>query len=176
MSNLKFYILTVWTAALLTSCRHSRPKPVSNDITKTTVTVSGKKDSVLNNPEKNYGNASVSDICVKCLLQTVQATGSYKKAIQNKSPRKIIYDVNWITSKAPKDLGNGKQIVNGMQIDVNDKSGNKPHTVASFLYNNEDAQFYLRDKQNNYTLDSKVDSLTLIKIRNSCFWGVASAK
>ncbi|MDB5131142.1 MAG: hypothetical protein JWR02_891 [Mucilaginibacter sp.] len=45
----------------LAACDQSKPKPVSNNITKTVVTVSGKKDSVINNPEKNYGNATVSD-------------------------------------------------------------------------------------------------------------------
>jgi hypothetical protein len=36
----------------LAACDHSKPKPISNNITKTVVTVNGKKDSVINNPKR----------------------------------------------------------------------------------------------------------------------------
>ena len=158
----------------LIACNH--PKPISNNITKTTVAINGKKDSVINNPEKNYGNATVSEPCVKCLLQTVQSTSSYKKLTKEVSQQRIIYDVNWITSSKPKAIGNGDKIINGMEIDVNEKAGNSSKKVASYLYNNQNAQFYLLNPQNKYNLDEKVSDAALKMIRRSCFWGVGSAK
>jgi hypothetical protein len=174
--KIKYLALTGLLLAALAACDRPKPKPVSNNITKTIVTVNGKKDSVINNPEKNYGNATVSEPCVKCLLQIIQQTDSYKKVTAQVPQQKIIYDVNWITSTTPKEIGAGNKIVNGMEIDVNEKTGHKPKTVSTFLYNNATARFYLRNSQGKFDNDAKVDSASLKKIRNSCFWGVASAK
>ncbi|MDB5122220.1 MAG: hypothetical protein JWP94_349 [Mucilaginibacter sp.] len=160
----------------LAACDHSKPKPISNNITKTVVTVNGKKDSVINNPEKNYGNATVSEPCVKCLLQIIQKTDSYKKVTALVPQQKIIYDVNWITSTKPKEIGAGNKIINGMEIDVNEKTSSKPKSITTFLYNNATARFYLRNSQGEFDNDAQVDTASLKKIRNSCFWGVASAK
>jgi hypothetical protein len=160
----------------LAACERSKPKPVSNNITKTVVTVNGKKDSVINNPEKNYGNATISEPCVKCLLQIIQKTDSYKRVTAQIPQQEIIYDVNWITSRTPKEIGDGNKIINGMEIDVNEKTSSKPKAITTFLYNNATARFYLRNSQGNFDNDTQVDSVSLKKIRNSCFWGVASAK
>ena len=164
----------VLTLISLTACNH--PKPISNNITKTTVVIDGKKDSVINNPQKNYGNATVAEPCVKCLLLIIQNTSSYKKLTAGVPQKKIVYDVNWITSSKPKDIGNGNKIISGMEIDVNKKIDNSSKKVTSYLYNNEDAQFYLLNSQNKFDVDEKVSNTSLKKIRNSCFWGVASAK
>jgi hypothetical protein len=168
--------LTGLLLAGLAACDHPKPKPVSNNITKTVVTVNGKKDSVINNPEKNYGNATVSDPCVKCLLQVIQKTDSYKKITAQIPQQKIIYDVNWITSTKPKEIGDGSKIVNGMEIDVNEKTNSKPTAITIFLYNNATARFYLLNSEHKFDNDAQVDTVSLKKIRNSCFWGVASAK
>jgi hypothetical protein len=88
----------------------------------------------------------------------------------------MIYKVNWITSKTPADIGSNGKIVNGMAINVNLKDGGAPKKLTTFLYDNENARLYVSDKQNNYHLSPKIDSISLKKIRNSCFWGVASAK
>jgi hypothetical protein len=160
----------------LTACNHSKPKPVSNNITKTTVTVNGKKDSVINNPQKNYGNATVSEPCVKCLIEIIQSKSGYKKLTAGTTQKKIVYHVNWITSSTPKDLGDGHQIINGMAIDVNKKTANASEKLITYLYDNKDAQFYLLNDQKKYIADEKISDISLKKIRNSCFWGVASAK
>ena len=166
--------LIVLALIALTAC--NRPKPVSNNITKTTVAINGKKDSVINNPKKNYGNATVSEPCVKCLLQIIKNTNSYKKLTATIPQKQIIYNVNWITSSNPKDIGNGDKIINGMEIDVNKKINNAPQKVTSYLYNNQDAKFYLLTNQNKFDIDEKVSDTSLKKIRNSCFWGVSSSK
>ncbi len=158
----------------LAACNH--PKAISNDITKTTVTLNGKKDSVINNPEKNYGNATVSEPCVKCLLRIIQETESYKKVTAGVPQKQIVYDVNWITSSKPKDLGTGKRVINGMEIDVNEKTSSTSKKVTIFIYDNENAQFYLLTNQNKYEEDEKISDASLKKVRNKCFWGVASAK
>ncbi len=173
--NIKYMVPLILIFSV-TACNRNKPKPISNDITKTTVAVNGKKDSVINNPEKNYGNATVSEPCVKSLLIIIQNTDSYKKMTSAIAPQNIIYDVNWITSSKPMDIGNGDKIVNGMAVAVISKSGGSHKKLITYLYNNEDAQFYLQNMNSNYDKDVKLDSASLKKIRNSCFWGVASAK
>ena len=176
MKSIKHLVLIGVTLIGLISCNRSKPKPISKDITKMTVTVNGKKDSVINNPEKNYGNATVPEPCVKSLLLVIQKTDSYKKLTSAIPPQNIIYDVNWITSSHPIDIGDGSRIINGMAIDVNLKGGRRPTNLTIYLYNNENARFYLLNKQNKFDGDVIVSDTSLKKIRNSCFWGVASAK
>jgi len=174
--KLRMPLFSIVIMIALFSCDHSKPKPVSTEVTKTAVTVNGKKDSVINNPEKNYGNATVSEPCVKCVITFIQSTAGYKALSSSIPQQDIIYDVNWITSKTPKNMGNGKQIINGLQVTVSNKGGGSPKPVTTYLYDNEDAQFYGLNAKNQYTAGIKADSARLKKIRNSCFWGVASAK
>jgi len=176
MKNIQQLALIGVALTGLISCNRSKPKPISNDITKMTVSVNGKKDSVINNAEKNYGNATVSEPCVKCLIGIIQQTEKYKTLVTSIPLHDIIYEINWITSSTPKDMGNGKKIINGMQIAVDNKAGGTRKNITTYLYDNENGQFYLSNSQNSYGADTKVDSASLKKIRNSCFWGVASAK
>jgi len=169
-------ITAVFLMAALAACNQSKPKPVSNNITKTTVTVNGKKDSVINNRERNYGNATVSEPCVKCLIGIIQQSKNYKSFTSASESANIVYNVNWITSSKPVSIGAGRKIVNGMAIDINLKDDGASKKLTTFLYNNQDAKIYFLNAKNNYDIDSKVDSIALKRIRNSCFWGVASNK
>ncbi len=63
-----------------------------------------------------------------------------------------------------------------MEIDVNEKTDAKPISVTVFLYNNAIGRLYLPNNQGKFVNDAQIDSASLKKIRNSCFWGVASAK
>ena len=160
----------------LSACNQSKPKPVSNNITKTTVTVGGKKDSVINNNQKNYGNATVSEPCVKCLIGMIQQTKNYKTITGAAEPQNIIYNVNWITSSKPVTLADGSKIINGMAIDIDSKDDGTTKKLTTYLYNNQNEQVYLLNAGNKYAIDSKIDPSSVKKIRNACFWGVASAK
>lgn len=171
-----YLILTVFGIGALSACNHSRPKPISNDVTKTAVSVNGKKDSVINNPQKNYGNATVSEPCVKCLLQVIQNTGSYKTLTGALPTQNIIYNVNWITSSKPVNLSDGSKIINGMAIDINQKTGNSTKKLSTYMYNNAKGTIYTSLNGGNLHEDENVSDTSLKKIRNSCFWGVASAK
>jgi hypothetical protein len=159
---------------LLSACNHSADKPVSNNITKTTVTVNGKKDSVLNNQEKNYGNATVADPCVKCLLAIIQQSSDYKTATAKASPKSIIYAFDWITSKTPQQI-NGAQINSGMRVSVMQKTGDQKDNLAIYLYNNANSKLYNKEAK-TATDTISIDRLSKKKIRSSCFWGVASSK
>jgi len=173
------YRVTITIVALCTAfcaCHHAKPKPISGDVTKTAVAVNGKKDSVINNPQKNYGNATVSEPCVKCLLKVIESADSYKKATAGMARQTIIYDVNWITSKKPLDLGDSVQIINGMRIDVEQKAGNEKKNISTYAYNNADGRIYLSAAAGKYQIDQNVSDTSLKKIRNACFWGVSSAK
>lgn len=160
----------------LAACNSPKPKPVSNDISKTVVLVNGKKDSVLNNQEKNYGNATVADPCVKCLLQVIQGSDSYKNATRSVQPKDVIYKFDWITSKTPRQI-NGNPVNSGMQIAVIQKTAARRIKLATYLYNNANEKLYLFSKDRKLADNAlPIDSSSLKKIRNSCFWGVASAK
>jgi hypothetical protein len=159
---------------ILLACNHSADKPVSNNITKTTVTVNGRKDSVLNNQEKNYGNATVADPCVKCLLAIIQQSSDYKTATAKASAKSIIYAFDWITSKTPQQI-NGGQINSGMRVSVMQKTGDQKDNLAIFLYNNENSKLYNKEAK-TATDTISIDSISKKRIRNSCFWGVASSK
>jgi len=172
----RFIAAVVFVIVAISGCHNHKPKAVSKDITKTTVTVDGKKDSVINNPEKNYGNATISEPCIKCLIGIIQKTNGYSNLTSQASPQNIIYDANWITSAKPVSLYNNDKIVNGMMIAVNLKGDGSPKKLATYLYNNENGRFYLQDDQTKQTNELKIDSVAKKKIRASCFWGVASAK
>lgn len=176
MANFKIVFAAAALSVALLSCNHSKPKPISNDVTKTAVAVNGKKDSVINNPQKNYGNATVSEPCVKCLLQVIHATPGFKKATGSVPANSLLYKVNWITSSKPVDLGNKGKIVNGMMIDVSQKMQNSQKRLATYLYNNANGEIYATIGQQIFKNDESVSDASLKKIRNSCFWGVASAK
>jgi hypothetical protein len=176
MKNIKYPGFAIFILMMVAACNHSKPKPISNNITKTTVTVDGKKDSVINNTQKNYGNATVSEPCVKCLIAVIQNTDSYKKLTGALPPQKIIYAVNWITSTKPRAIGNRNRIINGMAVDVNQKTGTETQRMITYLYNNADSRLYLINSKNKFDGGITVGDTSLTKIRNSCFWGVASAK
>lgn len=176
MTNIKIITATAILALGLCACNHSKPKPISNDVTKTTVAVNGKKDSVINNPQKNYGNATVSEPCVKCLLQVIQATPGFKTATGSVPANALLYKVNWITSSMPVDIGKEGKIVNGMMVDVNRKAENGTKKLTTYLYNNAKGEIYITFDEKNFKNEQTISETSLKKIRNSCFWGVASAK
>ena len=176
MTKIKISIAAIALTIAFCACNHSKPKPVSNDVTKTAVAVNGKKDSVINNQQKNYGNATVSEPCVKCLLQVIQATPGFKTVTGSVQAGALLYKVNWITSSKPVDMGNEGQIVNGMMIDVNQKTENGQKKLTTYLYNNAKGEIYTTVDQKNFKNEQTVSDTSLKKIRISCFWGVASAK
>lgn len=163
---LLYYIVCV-------SCNNNKPKPASEDVTKTAVTVNDHKDSVTNNPEKKYGNATVADPCVKCLIQVVQSTEEYKTAVIAKSAGNLNYIVNWVKGATPGDTTNKRNVTNALKLDVMEK-GVVNNKIASFIYDNSLSKLYLAGNGKNTEL--KVDTIAIKKIRMKCFWGVASSK
>ncbi|WP_374949307.1 hypothetical protein [Mucilaginibacter sp.] len=157
------------------ACNNNKPKPTSNDIVKQTVTINGKKDSVLNNARKNYGNATVSEPCVRCLIQAVQATAEYKNAIVNVTPEKISYNINWVTGEGNADTVNTKGATNALKVIVLTK-GSETHKFPYFIYDNTAAKLFVAGNGTSEKKEVKIDDLLLKKIRNACYWGVASGK
>ena len=96
-----FFVALVTIGLSACNQEKAKPKAVSKDITKTTVVVANKKDSVYNNPEKKYGTATVSDPCVKCLLQVIQGSKSFKANTASLSAQDINYTVNWVKATDP---------------------------------------------------------------------------
>ncbi len=154
--------------ALVSACTN-KPKPISKNVTKTTVTVAGKKDSVSNNVQKNYGNATISAVCTKTLIQNIQATEDYKKLTT--SVTAVKYAVNWVKAANPQQITNGRKITNGIQVVVNSDA----KKLGAYIYNNEDGKLYFVNNNNEY-IQLNVDSNALKQIRNGCYWGVASHK
>ena len=172
--NTCFCIIVV---VALSACQHAKTKPVSTDITKTTVQVAGKKDSVINNPQKNYGTATVAEPCVKCLLQVIQASKSYKQNTASVSSQNITYTVNWIRASAPSEPASKSNMTDGLRIDVRKNEDGEEHKLCAYAYNNQSGAMYLLNNEGKY--QQPISSITpeiLKKIRNSCYWGVASGK
>ncbi|RFZ84871.1 hypothetical protein DYU05_04495 [Mucilaginibacter terrenus] len=171
MSRLSFGVLMALLGFGVLSCNNNKPKPVSDTVGRTAVMLNGKKDSVINNPQKNYGNATIAEPCVKCLLQVIQADDNYKKSTLNIPDVKYI--VNYVKTAMPEDTVSEVKATNALRVDVINKSG-QPQKLSAFLYDNSKAKLYfLSGKSKN---ELKVDSVGLMKIRNSCYWGVASGK
>ncbi|MEZ2335270.1 hypothetical protein AB6735_06525 [Mucilaginibacter sp. RCC_168] len=172
--------LNTWFCVIvmaLTACEHVRTKPVSNDITKTTVQVAGKKDSVINNPQKNYGTATVAEPCVKCLLQVIQASKSFKQNTVSVPSQNIAYTVNWIRASAPAEPADKSRVTDGLKIDVKKNEDGEEHDLCSYVYNNQSGAMYLLNNEGKYQQPvSGINQEVLKKIRNSCYWGVASGK
>lgn len=173
MKNIHSFTLLLFASVLLTACSH-KPKPISSNITKTTVTVDGKKDSVINNPKRNYGTATISDPCAKLLLQNIQASDNFKNLTAGKQAAGISYTINWVKAAEPKIRSNGGKITNGIEVVVNEKKNQTKSKIGSYIYNNEDAKLYDVNKDGQYDELDKVDTTALKQIRNGCYWGVAS--
>jgi len=172
LKSTSFIILTL-CFIVCSSCNNNKPKPVSNDITKTTVTINGKKDSVVNNPEKNYGNTTVADPCVKCLIKVLQNTQDYNKIIAKKRAAAISYVVNWDRDGDVADTLNKSSAINSLRIDVVEINGAK-NKIATFKYNNKLSKLFLMRDEAMINTEIKTDDLKMI--RNKCFWGVGSSE
>lgn len=173
--NILIFIISIVTTAC--SQPEKKPSSVSKDTTKTTVQVAEKKDSVINNPQKNYGSATVGDPCVKCLLQIIQESKSYKESTINLSPQDINFTVNWVKASDPALTPDTSNKTNGVRVDVKRIEEGEDKKLCSYVYNNTNGTMYLINSQNK--LEHAVSSITpdlLKKIRSSCYWGVASAK
>jgi hypothetical protein len=167
-------ILSVFAIMLFAACNsnNSKPKPVSDTLSKTSITLNGKKDSVVNNPDKNYGNATIAEPCVKCLIAAVKADGNYKKAIVSEKDIKFV--INYVKTLQVTDRNvNQTKATNALRVDVIDKMP-APHRVTSYIYDNSTAKLYLL--AGNSATELKTDTVLLKKIRNSCYWGVVSGK
>ncbi len=164
------FLLYILTAA----CTH-QPKPISKNIAKTTVSVDGKKDSVINNPQKNYGSATIPDVCAKTLLQNIQATPTFKHITSGINSVNLDYVINWVKAENPGLKSNGGKITNGIQVAVIRKTENAKQKLGSYIYNNADGLLYYVNNKNQFD-KLETDSNALKQMRNGCYWGVASHK
>ncbi|TSD66579.1 hypothetical protein FFF34_004005 [Inquilinus sp. KBS0705] len=170
-----FTVIALGILLLLASCKQNKPKPVSKDINKTSVVVNGKKDSVINNSYKNYGNATVAEPCVKCLIQVIQNDAHYKQSIVSKPVNTIKYVVNWMPSEKA-DTAKRRGATSAIKVDVIDKAGAE-RKLSTFIYDNSLAKIYFVDyTANNTKIEVNTEANTLKRIRNSCYWGVSSSK
>jgi hypothetical protein len=177
--KLNFCVFMLFVAIVIAACNQPKAKPqhVSKDTAITGLQVAGKKDSVINNPQKNYGTATVADPCVKCLLQVIQDSKSFKASTASLSPQDINYTVNWVKASDPALKPDTSNKTNGIRVDVKQIEDGEDKKLCSYVYNNTAGTMYLINNQNK--LEHAVSSITpqlLKKIRNSCYWGVASGK
>ncbi|HEY8782322.1 MAG TPA: hypothetical protein VIM16_11930 [Mucilaginibacter sp.] len=175
MKNLKPVFLAGMALIGVAAC-DSEPEPAADNIIKTTVTVNGEKDTVINNLGKGHENADVSASCIKCLIGIVHTTENYKMLTTSIPPQNMIYYINWITAKNPIEVGRARKIDNGITIGVSLKDGGSPKKLTTFFYNNENAQFYLLNDRNKHYFNLGIARDSLKKIRKTCFWGIASGK
>lgn len=168
--NLAFVAVISLTLA---ACGGGKPKPVSDSISKTTVMVNGKKDSVINNPQKNYGNASIAAPCVACLLTVIQSVDTYKNSASGVNVADIKYVVNYVKGTMPTDTVTQVKATNALRVDVINMQ-KVTEKIGVFVYDNSLAKLY--SLNNGTKTEVAVDSVSLKKIRNGCYWGVASGR
>jgi hypothetical protein len=160
--------------ALLGSCNRHKPKPESKDYTKVKVIDSGHKDSVIDNKQRLY-NASLPEPCLKCVVTAVRKTEQLKKLVSSADSSKIIYEIDW--ASGPKLKDSLKKAGSGLLVHVFRKTPREKTVLAVFAFDNVKGQLYLINNQKaNQQELVPLDSLNRLKIRNACFWGVASNK
>ena len=164
---------TLLVYVVIVSCNNNKPQPLSKDITKSAIIINGKKDSVINNPQKKYGNATVAEPCVKCLIQAIQRTANYKASVASSAASGVNYIVNWEQGAPPADRTGKHSTTNALRLDVT-KSDHPGDTIASFIYNNAVSKLFFVNNGNNVELS--INEADLMLIRNKCFWGVTSSK
>jgi len=164
-------IYTVAVCVLVGACNSNKPKPVSDSISKTTVLVNGEKDSVINNPRKSYGNATIAEPCVKCIIEVIQADEGYKKSAA--TAQDLNYVINYVKTTQPQDTISEIKATNALRVDVLEKDGT-PHKLSSYIYDNSLSKLYFIN--GSIKTEVKTDAASLQRIRNSCYWGVASGK
>ncbi|HEX8019379.1 hypothetical protein [Mucilaginibacter sp.] len=170
-----FCVLAMTLSACKQLNKQSKPVPALSDTSKTVVTVADKKDSVINNPQKKYSGATVSDPCVKCLLAVIQDSKSYKENTSGISSQSINYTINWVKASAPALTPDTSHKTNGIRVDVKKDEDGEATRLCSYVYNNTSGTMYLLNSQNKYQHEvSSITPAILKKIRNSCYWGVAS--
>lgn len=175
MKLCKIYMAVFVLLCATMACEQPKPGSSSNDTSKTEVPVAGKTDSVINNPGKKYGNATVAEPCVKCLLQVIQDSKSYKENTANVPAQDINYTINWVKASAPALSSDSTRKADGIRVDVKkDEDGEDTHLCA-YVYNNTSGTMYLLNSENKYQHEvSSITPTILKKIRNACYWGVAS--
>ena len=167
--KIKLLVYACWISLILSACHH-QPKAESKDYTKVKVSDSGHRDSVVDNKARLY-NASIPDPCLKCIVAAVRQTARVQPYVSAADSSKIIYQVDW--SSGPKLDDTLKKAGSGLLIHVF-KKGNPGTLLAAFNFDNVKGRLYLINNQKQHQV--VLDSTTRLKIRNSCFWGVASGK
>ncbi|QQL50909.1 hypothetical protein [Mucilaginibacter ginkgonis] len=171
---MKIFPIALALIVTISAC-NNKPKPISKNVNKTVVIVNGKKDSVTNNPQKNYSNSTIPDVCTKTLLSIIQDTPNFKRLTTGKDAKNLVYVVNWVKAETPADRDNGSKITNGIELIVNEKTGGNKNKLGSYIYNNEDAKLYY-DAGAKYQPLAGADTISTKRLRNGCYWGVASHK
>jgi uncharacterized protein YcfL len=154
---------------VLAACNSNKPKPVSDTLSKTAIVVNNQKDSVINNSAKNYGNATIADPCVKCIITAVKADENYKKAVL--AEKNVKFVINYVKTLQPQDTVSEVKATNALRVDVVDKIPD-PHKIATYVYDNNLSKLFFIHAGTK--IEIKTDADALKKIRNSCYWGVAS--
>jgi hypothetical protein len=172
LKHLKSFIIVTWMLSVF-SCRHS-VKPQSKDYIKVKITDSGHKDSVIDNKQRLY-NASIPEPCLKCLIAEVRNAAQLKQYVNSADSSKLVYQIDW--ASGPKLKDSLEKAGSGMIIHVLRKTSALKDTLAVFTFDNVVGQLYFINDKNGKQLQTvKLDSLSRLKIRNACFWGVASGK
>jgi len=133
------------------------------------VLVEGKKDRAIDNPQKQHGTSTVTAPCVKCLLQVIQTSKSYKQNTASISSQNISYTVNWIRS-VPAESAGKSNMTDGLRIDVRKNEDGEEHNLCSYVYNDQSGALYQLNNEGKY--QQAISDITpdiLKKIRNSCY-------
>ncbi|TWR31451.1 hypothetical protein FPZ43_02965 [Mucilaginibacter pallidiroseus] len=174
----KHIVLYSFTGLILMmqACSGKKQQSTADSITKTPVTINGKRDSIINNPQDKYGKvATIPDPCIKCIIQAAQQSSQFKSLNIDAADKDILYVVNWVKASGLPDTIQNKGATNGLRLDIV-KKGHRERMIASYIYDNSLALLFISLEAGKSKTEVTIDHLLLKRIRNTCYWGVASSK
>lgn len=149
-------VLTLW------ACSRLKSQPVSDDGAKTNTP--GKVNT------SSEAKPAVADLCVKCLLQVIQASKSYQENTASVSPQSITYSVNRIKGAGATSPGDSINKTYGLEVKVQESENGEEQKLCSYVYNNQSGTVQLLNKDIQHKAEvSKVTPEMLRKIRSNCY-------
>ena len=162
MSVLKWSFCLGLTILTLWACSRLKSQPIADDGAK--INTASKTNNSL------QAKPAVADLCVKCLLQVIQASKSYQENTASISPQSITYSVNRIKVKMLKALSGRTNTTYGLEVDVRENENGEDRKLCSYLYDNQKGTVHLLNNDKKHPEEtSNLTPVMLKKIRNNCY-------
>jgi hypothetical protein len=149
-------MMTLW------ACSRLKSQPITDDGAK--INAPGKTSNSL------QAKPAVADLCVKCLLQVIQASKSYQENTASVLPQSITYSVNRIKPTVSTSSKGKTNTTYGLEVDVRENENGEDRKLCSYLYDNQKGTVHLLNNDKKHPEEtSNLTPDMLKKIRNNCY-------